>query len=302
LKIGSRFYRSEKDRTAPVADISLRPIDRAFVLAKKKIMLVVQSHWGLHEIPFSDQPESHAFYRAESQTEALARMHYVVEHGRQARVVRGDGGIGNSLVSRVHSREVGGRGFAAGWLNIRGATDASIRDQLATELSLPWSEEPTWERLGQRCFELILERGKLVLTLDDADGAAPEVLERLRALFDQQASRGGRLSAILTSRAPSGGRLQGQFAELADLRVDLEPWSIEETTGFLNASMVRAGGAAFVFDGAAIRQIHDRAQGNPRDIFQIARLTLFAGANDHASEIDSRTVDSVARQLSGAFA
>jgi type II secretory pathway predicted ATPase ExeA len=259
-------------------------------------MLIVQSHWGLRNMPFPDQPDARAFYFADSHDEAFARLHYVVEHGRQACVVEGIEGIGKTLVSRMHSSEVARRGFATGWLNIRGATDDSIREQMANELGLPWSEEPTWRRLGQRCQELILERGRLVLTFDDADSAAPDVLEQLRALFDRQ-SPGDGLTAILTTRTARCGRLRGRFSELSDLRVELGPWSRDDTAKFLSTSMVRAGGESSAFDSAAVDRVHDRAQGNPREICKLARLTLFAGASDRATAIDGQTVESVAAEL-----
>ena len=260
-------------------------------------MFVLQSHWGLDFPPFSDRPGREGFFAAEPHDEALARMHYVVDHGRRACIVEGDGGSGKTLLSRIHIQEAAERGYSAAWLNVREATDEQLRESLAARWGLPADQSPTWTRLEQRAVELMIERTRVVLALDDADYAAPEALEGVRSLLDRCGEGPGTLTIIATARSARAGRLRGRLYELGDLRVELSPWTLDDTSDFIAGSLERAGGHASLFEFAAVEQIHTLSTGLPRDICRLARLALLAGAGVGAEVIDTDMIDSVAEEL-----
>ena len=259
-------------------------------------MLVVQSHWGLEFSPFPAQPGRDAFFAASPHEEALARLHYVVDHGHRVSIVEGDSGSGKTLVTRVHHEESLDKGNASAWLNVRGATEESLREMLAALWTLPGFQTPSWERLGRRVQELMLERQRVVLTLDDADFAAPDALEGIRGLLDRSTSEQGTLTIVAASHAARSGRLRGRLYELGDLRIELAPWSAQDTADFLAGSLSRAG-ASDVFELDAIAQIHELSLGMPRDICRFARLALLATASENANVVTSAIVDSVADEL-----
>jgi type II secretory pathway predicted ATPase ExeA len=78
--------------------------------------------------------------------------------------------------------------------------------------------------------------------------------------------------------------------DLVDLRVDLEPWDAEDTTGFLQLALVAAGAGRPIFDEAALAEIHRLSGGVPRLVNRLADYALVAGSSAGLELIDEETV------------
>jgi type II secretory pathway predicted ATPase ExeA len=218
----------------------------------------------------------------------------VVEHGRQACIIEGDAGSGKTFVSRQHVEATRERGFAGVWLNIRSATEPELHGQLTEAFSIGPADANNWMPIGDAFRERVFGRRRFVLACDDADLATPEALERLRNLTDRF---GAGVTIVLTSRSASLGRLHQRFGEISELRITLEPWTIDDAEGFLLDEIVAAGGDERVYQREAIARIHELAEGRPRVMARLARLSLLAGAGYRLDAIDAATVDSVAESL-----
>ncbi len=257
-------------------------------------MLAIQTHWGLDRVPFPERPGPDGFFDAEPQEEALARIQYAVDYGRQACIVEGDLGSGKTLLGQVAAREAWKRGFCAFFVNLRGASETLTRNLLAEKLGGP----ADWLELSHRIEEQAISRRQVVLVADDADQASPDALGGLRWLVEES-SQGpfGGLSLIATTRTSGVGRLRGRLYDLADLKVELYPWSFEDVKAFITRSVEREGIAHSIFDERAIERIFERSQGCPRTICQMARLALLAGAGEGVASVQADIVESVALEL-----
>ena len=78
---------------------------------------------------------------------------------------------------------------------------------------------------------------------------------------------------------------------------DVEPWDVDDTAGFLSASTTRAGRSEALFDLSASRRLHDLTHGIPRQVTQLAELSLAAGAGKGLDCVDEETVESAYREL-----
>ena len=105
------------------------------------------------------------------------------------------------------------------------------------------------------------------------------------------------MTIILSGRGTEITGLGESLLDLAELRIDLEPWDAADTEQFLQTSLDRAGCAGKVFAPPAAAKIHELAQGIPRHISQLADLSLVAGAGAGLQEIDAAVVESVYREL-----
>jgi type II secretory pathway predicted ATPase ExeA len=92
-------------------------------------------------------------------------------------------------------------------------------------------------------------------------------------------------------------QLGSWLTELADLRIDLEPWSIEDIEGFLTSSLSRAGRKKRIFTEDAVAKLHELSEGIARRVVQLADLALVAGAGAELSQIDAEVVESVHQEL-----
>lgn len=262
--------------------------------AKGPSMFIAQSHWGLEQLPFASTQPS-LYYPAGTHEEALARLHYVVDQGRPACLMRGDSGSGRTFLARLQARLTREQGLASGYVNLRAATPSRLLELLADSLAVAATPQPYGPtELTHMLQARALERGRLVLAFDDADLASPETLELLRAILDDC---GPHVSSLFACRTASAGRVHHRFAGLSELTVTLEPWTLDDTIGFLHAALLGVGGELEHFQPSAVERIWEQSAGRPGEIARLARLSLLAGAGDDVQQIDCEIVDSVVETL-----
>ena len=89
------------------------------------------------------------------------------------------------------------------------------------------------------------------------------------------------------------GRLGDHLLDLAELRIDIEPWEPADTEDYLSHSLAQAGCQTPVFDEPAVARLHELSRGIPRRVTQLADLALVAGAGRELRQIDAEVVESV---------
>jgi type II secretory pathway predicted ATPase ExeA len=77
----------------------------------------------------------------------------------------------------------------------------------------------------------------------------------------------------------------------------LEPWEPADTLGHVTSALQQAGASSEIFTDEALHHLHDRCQGIPRRVNQLANLALLAGAGRQVSQIDADVVDSAYHEL-----
>jgi len=264
-----------------------------------------ETHWGLTRSPFPSHWDGRTFYQSPTHEEALARLHFLVERHRQLGLLLGPAGSGKSLLLRFFKGELGRRGAATASMNLFGVGPEDLLPRLAEHLELlvPASagKAALWRMITDRLAEYRYERRDTVLLFDDADQAAPPVLTQLARLIKHDFSAGGCSTVVLAGRPERLGHLGPQLLELAELRVDLEPWEPTQTRQFLETSLAGAGREAPVFTPTATQRLHELGQGVPRRISQLADLSLLAGAGAELPLVDADTVEAVHEELAVAL-
>ncbi len=264
------------------------------------------SHWGLRESPFRNGLDPQSFYPSPTHEEALARLHFLVEDHRRLGILLGPAGSGKSLLMEVFAAEIRRRGAAVARLELIGQEPAEVLGSLASQLGnhLDHSESAPvlWRVIADRLVEARYQKQSVVVFVDDADRAAQGVLPHLARLAKWDSSPGSWLTLIAAARPERMARLGSPLLDLAELRIDIQPWQPDDTENFLVKSLAEAGGRATVFAKPAIARLHALSHGIPRHVRQLADLALAAGAGNELSEIDGEVVDSVYRELSIAAA
>jgi general secretion pathway protein A len=106
-----------------------------------------------------------------------------------------------------------------------------------------------------------------------------------------------RLSVILAGRNEGMAKLDPKLLELAELRIEVDPWEPGDTEHYVAASLAQAGRQSPVFDEPAVARLHELSHGIPRRVSQLADLSLLAGAGANLQHIDVGIVDSVCQEL-----
>ncbi len=258
-------------------------------------MLVVQEHWGLTELPFSDRPGEDNFYPAPVHLEALARLQYVVENERPVGLLCGDGGSGKTsvfaaLVSRLAPsvKYVFASGCNPHWLSA--LAQQVGRPTLSPDPSLAWRE------LSGGLYEQQCLARQLVVAIDDAHQLTTPDDRWLNTLAATARAQRIRLTILLSAQPNIAEHLR-PWSERSELRVVLDPWTPEDVGQFIEHAMTRAGGAPhFVADEVAYR-IWNWSGGQPRGVVQLVRRALLAGAGSGTDRLTSDLLDAAQQGL-----
>ncbi len=259
-----------------------------------------QAYWGLHHNPFRNSVDANRLFRTAACDEALARLHFLVEGHWRLGVVLGPSGIGKSLLNAVLAAELRRQSTQVVQLSVRGLEPAEMVWQLATNLGLcPREDQSTariWRTIADRFAENAYQQIDTVLLFDDIDRATPAMQENLLRLVKSDSAQSTRLSIVSTVNSEACSQLT-RVLPLVDLRVELAPWSFEDTEEYVKTALERAGCKRPIFAKPAIERIHAISRGIPRRINQLAELAILAGAVGELRQVNAQTVETVELEL-----
>ena len=258
-------------------------------------------HWGLERWPFCSVPDADRFYPTAGNNEALARIEYLVESRRRLGVLVGEAGVGKSLVLQIAARQLARRGRAVALVDVIGATTRELFWQVAADLgAVPHGEADSavlWRQIADRVVENRIQDIDTVLLVDNAGLAGPDVLTQLARLSRVDATPPARWTIVLAAERMQAARWSETLRDLADLRVDLHPWDVADTVGYVQTALVDAGRIEPLFEDDALAKLHDLSEGVARRVARLADYALLAGAAAGLSTIDAATVEAAHEEI-----
>jgi len=259
------------------------------------------AYWGLADSPFRGKFDARFFYQAAAQEEALARLHFLVEDHRTLGLLLGESGSGKTTLLEVLSRELGPIGRQQALISLVGIGPHELLwlccAALGAEVLPGASRFSLMRALVDHIAANRYQQIATTLLLDDADLASGEVLDQVLRLSQLDTQCDGLLSTVLAAQPDRLHRLGTGLLELADLRIDIEPWEADDTATFIKQALTAAGRSTPVFSDAALARLHALSEGVPRRVKQLADLALLAGAGNNLVQIESDTLEAVYHEL-----
>lgn len=213
----------------------------------------------------------------------------------------GPHGIGKSATLNFLQGKLRRQGHQCSILNMTGLDYESFVWQLGESLGCFPEDHRSLAAIWRDIFDRIqvnrYQQTRTVLMFDDADGASPQMLDSVLRLVQWKTLVETQFTILLAADSARMMRLGRRLIELAHLRIDLQPWELEESSRFLKRSVQSAGSDQTVFDVRALERIYRLAEGYPLRLRQLAELALVAGAGQHLENVDVETVDAVQEEL-----
>src|SRR5260221_3320314 len=210
-----------------------------------------RAHWGLTEAPFRGAFDARFFYESPTHEEALARLQFLVEQRQRLGLLLGETGTGKSMLLEVFARHLRPNGSQVANISLAGADLREFLWLIAAELGLNPSvrDDPfrLWRGVLDRLTENRYQQLDTVLLLDDANEATTAVLDHVVRLAQFDSTSTGRLTVLLAANDNGVGRLTLRLLELADLRIDLDPWEPVDTVQYVTAAPRPAGCGSSIF-------------------------------------------------------
>ncbi len=259
-----------------------------------------EDYWGLQSAPFR-RSGILPFFRAGSHVEALARLHYLAQAAMPLGIVVGSDGVGKSTVLQHFARQMTRTGYSARWLSLLGIGLDEFTTQLARLLGgmhVPHGGTVAhWTSILDRLAVHAFQSHGILLLLDDVDQAKPDVQIAVQRLVQWPGIAARSMSVVVAANGSRLGLVRQELKEKCDLRIDLDPWTVDETANYVRESLQAAGRKAPAFDIRAMETIHHLSGGAPRRIRQLAELALIAGAAEQLELIDTETVRDALQEL-----
>lgn len=236
--------------------------------------------FNLDQNPFMECPPLSWLLKDERFDQGMARLEYFAREGLAA-LLLGDTGTGKSSLLRLFKQQLEKSRCPVHYLHLTHLTAPGLLRTIVAELG----EEP---RLGKdRLFRQILQcvnksETSTILLLDEAHLLSTDALVDIRLLLGSLTEKAPKLKIVLCGQQPLRLMLKRQaHADLADriaVRYRLVSLNGEQTSAYIQARMQHAGAPKDVFQNDARDAIHEYAQGNPRQINNIATACLINAA------------------------
>ncbi len=266
-----------------------------------------EAHWGLSDSPFRGLADPRYFYSSPTHDEALARLQFLVDHSQRLGLLLGSAGSGKTMTLEVFAQRLRASGLEVAVVNVLAMSSRELIWQVATQLCVnPRARDSSfelWRRLTDRLTENRYQQLKTVVLFDDAGEASDEVMACITRLVHHHSSVESPLTTVLAAAPHQLSRISPRMLQACSLRIELEPWSEEETRDFLMTSLARAGFSASdarptVFEPGAASRLFQLSAGLPRKASHLAELSLLAGAGKRLEQVDRATVESAFEELS----
>lgn len=261
--------------------------------------------FGLHQRPFPAAPLSTAYYAAQSHEQARRQLQRCVERAEGAGVVIAAAGLGKSLLLHMLAEQFQDRFHVAHLAGAAICTRRALLQNILFELGLPYRGLQEGELRLSLIDHLQPSRqcpNGMLLLIDEAHTLPLRLLEELRLLTNLVREGSPRVRLVLAGSRSLEERLANpkldSFQQRLAVRAYLQPWTGQETAGFVRQEITRCGGRADqLFSADALKAIHVAAAGIPRLVCQLGDHALSLAASAGAVRIDAATIQAAWGEL-----
>lgn len=240
------------------------------------------------------------YYLGPTHEEAFSRLLFLWEQQRRLGLLMGPTGSGKTSLLRHFARHVQRCGTPAAMLSLIGLEPGEALARIAADFAMSLS--PTaplpriWHAIEDRLAEFAYEQASVVILCDDADQASPLVIEHVQRLV-VSATAGYKMTVVLSGRLEHIGRVGRRLLDSADLRIDLPPWSRDETAAMVSELLSSEPNAYPQFSPEAVNRLHALSRGLPRRVCHLADMALVVARGRGQSEIGPELIDVVHDEL-----
>ena len=275
-----------------------------------------EDYWQLETKPFEPTTSESFRFTSASQQAALHKLRYAIESRRGAALLAGPSGVGKTLLTDMLSEQLGDNNsgervkqFVRVVFPLMSSRDFLV--YLAEQLGAPPADPPqhTVEESLRRLEFAFQENRRndqhAVIVVDEAHLLEDSgLLETLRLLLNlqvhgHQADGQTAFTLLLLGQTPLLSAMQRHAAldERLDMKMLLQPFTVEETAAYINHRLQAAGATREIFAPAAIHVAHQLTGGIPRQLNRLCDLALVVGFAAHEHTIDAAQLHSVNEEL-----
>jgi type II secretory pathway predicted ATPase ExeA len=256
------------------------------------------AYWGFQRWPFERSFAADRFFASPLHEEALARLLFLVEESRRSGMIMGQGGTGKTFLLKLLQQRAERLGRVTARCEATTLDGSELAGQIAAACHAGCDPDASpariWSSLQGRFAAMALIKQPLVIIIDHFDLVEFSCQQAVRRLHQLADATEAKLTVILATRdriVPTA------LQDVVELRVDVAPWTLSETSDFIHSAIQNAGSAAMLFDDEAINAIHDATWGVPATTVSLASLSLLAAMGQDEMSVTREFVEAAAMEL-----
>jgi len=237
-------------------------------------------------------------YLSASQTEAISRMKYAISHNGLG-VLTGEIGSGKSTVLRRLCTAAEAENTRFVYICRTSIAPKELYLELLNAYSLNAGAllakiKGCWE---SHLENLLLDKEKLIVVIDEAHELPPATLLELRFLMNYRMDLEAPFPIILAGQPRLRTELRKQAYEAISQRVMMQyhigMMTAEDTAGYIGSRMDALKLTSPLFSESAITFIHASSNGITRVVNQICRHAFFSASNTGSQVIEEKHIAAV---------
>jgi len=265
---------------------------------------MILDFYGLHEQPFGVTPDPAYLFPSHTHCTALDSLTDAILSDRGFVALISEPGMGKTTL--LHQVMEGMRDAARGVFLFQTQCDSrEFFQYLMSELGVDFTRMnlvAMHNKLNEILFAEMLAGRRFVLIVDEAQNLGDSVLETIRLLSNFETTHAKLMQIVLAGQPQLGEKLQqphlAQLLQRLTVAQYLEPFSPEETAGYINHRLKVAGYRREpLFDDSALALIAERSLGVPRDINKICFRSLLEGYAAESATLSADLVEKAAGRL-----
>lgn len=266
------------------------------------------NYFGFRENPFSISPDPRYLYLSEMHQDALAHLQFGVSADGGIILLTGEVGTGKTTLCRYFLEQLGPTAQIALVIN-PGLNAIELLATICDEFRVPVDNDThsAKEYIGALNRFLLIAHSnnqEPLLIIDEAQNLDKEALEMIRLITNLETNQRKLLKIFLLGQSELITVLKSpdltQFSQRIIGRFHLNGLEEMETHDYIQHRISIAGGSSeAVFNGKAVKTIHQLTNGVPRLINTLCDRSLLGAFSENKKRVDETIVKKAARELFG---